>query len=121
MELQQYLKHHPTLSSQMEVTACLNYLRCKGVVLNDNLKKLLFDHTSVEMHDYLKSKIGSYYPRRVYGTSHVTNDWNEEDDFEKGKGLSEEDWRRLKEHTKSSSSSGGTLSEKGYEYGLSDW
>ena len=121
MELQQYLKYHTTLSSSMEVTACLNYLRCKGVFLNNDMKKILFDHTSAEMHDYLKSCIESYRPRRVYSTSQVTNSSNVDDNLEEVKGLSKEDWKKLKMSSNFSSTVDGSLSEKGYEYGLSDW
>ena len=96
MELEQYLKYHPFLSSQFEVTACLNYLRCKRVVLNDNLKKLLFEHTAMEIHDYLRSCIDSYSLRRVYSTIKDNKSQKVEDDFDKEKGLSNKDWIRLK-------------------------
>lgn len=126
MELKDYLKYHPHLSTKQEIDACMYYLRCFDICLNPTMEKRLYDNTPVDLHEYLKSMIYSYkqeyLERKKPKPTIILNEGRKvEKEWKEKYGLSEEDIRKLNMFSMREENRGKNLSDLGYEHGLSDW
>ncbi|MCR5574038.1 MAG: hypothetical protein K6F78_04370 [Bacteroidaceae bacterium] len=126
MELRQYLKYHAPLSTQFEITACLNFMRCFNTFISADVEKTLFDKTLTELHDFLRSSIESYkveYEIRQKPKPFITlsEGISKGHSMEKRDGLSGDDMKRLNMFSMRNNGRGNNLSDFGYDHDLSDW
>lgn len=120
-----YLKYHSPLSTKLEITSCMNYLRCFNVFLDTAMEKCIYCNTPKELHECLKTVIDSYQKeyliRNKSKSSIIIESFKTEDDQKDKNGLSEDDIRNLNMFSFRNDNEDSTLSKKGYEHGLSDW
>ena len=85
----------------------------------------MYGSTPVELHEYLKTTIESYQKeyliRKKPKPSIIIERHKANKDQNEKKGLTEEDIRKLNMFSFRNDNKKNSLSDKGYEYGLSDW
>ena len=127
MKLLKHIKKVAPISNELDIQNLLKLMKNHHKRLGTYQENLLLFYTVPELHGFLKEMILSY--RRSYKLWKIKNQQyhkseSKEEETINGiskNGLSKEDKATLKLFSFRYNNEGGTLSDNGYEYGLSDW
>ena len=126
MKLLKHIKKIAPINNESDIQTLLKIMKDRNAYIGTYQENLLLYYTVPELHAYLKECILSYRKAlknmerepKVYKSNR-----NEKDNINgiSSNGLSDHEKRALNMFSLRNDSGEKTLSERGYEYGLSDW
>lgn len=132
MKLLKHIKKVAPIDNELDIQNLLSLMKSQNQRIGIYQENLLLYYTVPELHEYLKNCIQSY--RKEYKLIHsesstantikVYRSEREKEEPRNGisqNGLTQEDKNALNMFSFRNNSENNSLSDKGYEYGLSDW
>lgn len=126
MKLLKHIKKIAPINNESDIQTLLKIMKDRNVYIGTYQENLLLYYTVPELHAYLKECILSYRKafrnKKLMPSVYRSN--RKEKDSSNGissNGLSDHEKRALNMFSLRNDSGEKTLSERGYEYGLSDW
>lgn len=126
MKLLKHIKKVAPINNESDIQRLLKIMKDRNVYIGTYQENLLLYYTVPELHAYLKECILSYRKafrnKKLMPSVYRSN--RKEKDSSNGissNGLSDHEKRALNMFSLRNDSGEQTLSERGYEYGVSDW
>ena len=126
MKLLKHIKKIAPINNESDIQTLLKIMKDRNVYIGTYQENLLLYYTVPELHAYLKECILSYRKafrnKKLMPSVYKSN--RKEEDSSNGissNGLSDHEKRALNMFSLRNDSGEQTLSERGYEYGVSDW
>ena len=126
MKLLKHIKKIAPINNESDIQTLLKIMKDRNVYIGTYQENLLLYYTVPELHAYLKECILSYRKafrnKKLMPSVYKSN--RKEEDSSNGissNGLSDHEKRALNMFSLRNDSGEQTLSERGFEYGLSDW
>lgn len=126
MKLLKHIKKIAPINNESDIQTLLKIMKDRNAYIGTYQENLLLYYTVPELHAYLKECILSYRKafrnKKLMPSVYKSN--RKEEDSSNGissNGLSDHEKRALNMFSLRNDSGEQTLSERGYEYGVSDW
>lgn len=132
MKLLKHIKKVAPIDNELDIQNLLSLMKSQNQRIGIYQENLLLYYTVPELHEYLKNCIQSYRKEyklihNQFSTANTIKVYRSERKKEEPRngisqnGLTQEDKNALNMFSFRNNSENNSLSDKGYEYGLSDW